>query len=218
MQIQTHLRCYLLSILLFTQQTIHAEILLNEQFVGNSHGIQLRLLNEVLEDSLHSDQWLFRAQTNIDANDYTLTNEANRYAIGGGLSRPMPEMAKVYDYFVMKKLVDNDGLGLIVNANLQASQYTQFDSSNFLQRKRDDTHWSPSASIAIQLEDDFLLGSEYRKNPNLLDNTRTSSTQDIFITWSPHARFSMTGSYIELNNQVNQAKQASWYLFGQISY
>lgn len=218
MQLHTHLRCYLLTSLLFSQTSVYAEIQLNGQLVGNHHGIQLHLLNQATDDHQPSDQWLFAAQSNIDNHDEIPLVSASAPTNFMGFSQPLPEIAQVYDYILMKKLAETEGLRLIVNANLQASQYTQATYANRMPLKLADTHWSQAASIAIQLEDAFLLGTEFRNKPNHFYQTGTSITQDFFITWSPHARLSMTGAYTETKDQRSLNQQANWYFFGQISY
>lgn len=110
------------------------------------------------------------------------------------------------------------GYNVLLNANLQASKANQFGILGFGGDKRDSYRLLPAVSAALMLQDNWLIGSEYRAKPDNLSAFKEDDAYDVFMTWFPQKNISVTGAYIDLGNIANQDNQTGWYLSGQVSY
>lgn len=176
----------------------------------NTLGIKLRLFGDAIYEQ---DTWLPQVAAGIQYK-YNEDYDFVPRALGA-------EHRSGIDYYLSAtKLILGavHGYNLIVNSNLQATKANQFGILGFGGDKREDYRFLPSASLAIMLDDDFLIGTEYRSKPDNLSIYQEEDAQDVFVTWFPHKRFSITGAYVDLGSIANKDNQTSWYLSGQISY
>ncbi len=176
----------------------------------NTVGIKLRLFGDAVYEQ---DTWV--PQVAVGA-QYKYNEDYNFVPRALGA-----EQRSGVDYYLAASKVilgAINGYNLIVNANLQATKANQFGILGFAGDKRDDYSLLPSGSIAVMLDDDLLLGTEYRAKPDNLRIYKEDDAHDIFVTWFPHKRLSITGAFVDLGNIANKDNQSSWYLSGQISF
>ena len=110
------------------------------------------------------------------------------------------------------------GRNLLLNGTLQATKANQFGFLGFGGDRNNSYQLQPSASVAVMLTDQVLLGAEYRYKPNNLSAYKEQNAQDIFLAWFPHKNLSLTAAYLDLGNIANKSNQTGWYLSGQITY
>ncbi len=111
-----------------------------------------------------------------------------------------------------------NGRNLLLNATLIATEANQFGLIGFGGDKYDGYHLEPTASVALMLIENILLGAEYRAKPNNLNSFKEYDAKDLFVTWFPVRNLSVTTAYVDLGNIANKDNQQAWYLSGQISY
>jgi hypothetical protein len=104
-----------------------------------------------------------------------------------------------------------DGRNIILDATLRRTRANQFgllgfggDGSRF--------RWVPECSAAVFLNDDILLGAEYRGKPNNLTTFRESSAQDVFLAWAPSKNVTLTGAWADLGRIAGKPAQRGLYV------
>lgn len=110
------------------------------------------------------------------------------------------------------------GRNLLLGATLIATKANQFGLLGFGGDLNNDYQIKPSYSAAIMLTDNVLVGMEYRYKPDNLSAFNENDAKDVFVTWFPHKRFSVTAAAVDLGDIADKTNQAGWYLSGQISY
>ena len=80
-----------------------------------------------------------------------------------------------------------DGRNVVVDATLRRTRANQFGLLGF---GGDGAGYSltPEVSAAVWLNDDLLLGAEYRDKPNNLRALRESGAADVFLAWAPREK------------------------------
>lgn len=125
------------------------------------------------------------------------------------------------DYYLAASKLYLDALfgrNILLGGTLIATKANQFGLLGFGGDLRDDYQIKPSYSGAIMLKDNLLLGMEYRYKPDNLSSFNENDAKDIFITWFPHKRLSITAAVVDLGNIADKNNQTAWYLSGQLSY
>jgi hypothetical protein len=110
------------------------------------------------------------------------------------------------------------GRNLLLGATLIATKANQFGLLGFGGDLNNDYQIKPSYSAAIMLTDNLLVGMEYRYKPDNLSSFNENDAKDVFVTWFPHKRFSITAAAVDLGDVADKTNQTAWYLSGQISY
>ena len=176
----------------------------------NTLGVKLRLVGDAIYDQ---DLWLPQVAVGMQYK-YNEDFDFVPRALGA-------EKSSGIDYYVSATklfLGTVGGHNLLLNGTLQATKANQFGLLGFGGDKRDDYRLQPAFSAALMLSDNLLLGAEYRYKPDNLSAFKEDDAKDVFVTWFPHKRFSITGAYIDLGNIANKDNQTAWYLSGQLSY
>lgn len=70
----------------------------------------------------------------------------------------------------------------------------------------------PEASAAVWLEDEVLVGAEYRDKPNNLDDLRESSARDLFVAWGPAKNLTVTAAWTDLGTIAGKSAQRGAYV------
>ncbi|OYZ03809.1 MAG: hypothetical protein B7Y32_04300 [Methylophilales bacterium 16-45-7] len=125
------------------------------------------------------------------------------------------------DYYLAASKLYLDALfgrNIILGSTLIATKANQFGLLGFGGDARDDYQIKPSYSAAIMLSDNLLLGMEYRYKPDNLSAFNENDAKDIFVTWFPHKRLSITAAAVDLGDVADKSNQNAWYLSGQLSY
>jgi len=110
-----------------------------------------------------------------------------------------------------------DGHNVILDATLRRTRANQFGLLGF---GGDGSGYSltPEASAAVWLNDDVLLGAEYRDKPNNLSALRENSAQDVFLAWAPLKNVSFTTAWADLGRIAGKAPQRGLYLSLWVGY
>jgi hypothetical protein len=70
----------------------------------------------------------------------------------------------------------------------------------------------PEASAAVFLNEQLLLGAEYRDKPDELRAFREDSAEDIFLAWGPLKNLSVTAAYTDLGQIAGKSAQRGLYI------
>lgn len=176
----------------------------------NTMGIKLRLFGDAIYDQ---DTWVPQVSAGalIKHNeDFDLVPKL----VGGKDSTGV-------DYYLAASKLYLDavfGRNLLLGATLIATKANQFGLLGFGGDLNNDYQIKPSYSAAIMLTDNLLVGMEYRYKPDNLSSFNENDAKDVFVTWFPHKRFSVTAAAVDLGDVADKTNQAAWYLSGQISY
>jgi hypothetical protein len=176
----------------------------------NTLGIKLRLFGDAIYDQ---DSWV--PQVAVGAmikhnEDFDLVPTLLGAKKGTGV-----------DYYLAASKLYLDALfgrNIILGGTLIATKANQFGLLGFGGDLRDDYQIKPSYSAAIMLTDNVLLGMEYRYKPNNLSSFNENDAKDVFVTWFPHKRLSITAAVVDLGDIADKTNQTAWYLSGQLSY
>jgi hypothetical protein len=176
----------------------------------NTLGIKLRLFGDAIYDQ---DSWV--PQVAVGAmikhnEDFDLVPTLLGAKKGTGV-----------DYYLAASKLYLDALfgrNIILGGTLIATKANQFGLLGFGGDLRDDYQIKPSYSAAIMLTDNLLLGMEYRYKPDNLSSFDENDAKDVFVTWFPHKRLSITAAVVDLGDIADKTNQTAWYLSGQLSY
>jgi hypothetical protein len=72
--------------------------------------------------------------------------------------------------------------------------------------------WVPECSIALFLQQDLLLGAEYRAKPDNLHLFHEDSAEDLFLSWAPRKNVELTGGVSDLGRIAGKSQQRGLYL------
>jgi Protein of unknown function (DUF3034) len=125
------------------------------------------------------------------------------------------------DYYLAASKLYLDALfgrNIILGGTLIATKANQFGLLGFGGDLRDDYQIKPSYSAAIMVTDNLLVGMEYRYKPDNLSSFNENDAKDVFVTWFPHKRVSITAAAVDLGDVADKTNQTAWYLSGQLSY
>jgi len=109
------------------------------------------------------------------------------------------------------------GRNVIVDATLRRTNANQFGLLGF---GGDGSGYTlnPEASAAIWLNDDVLLGAEYRDKPSNLSAFRENSAQDVFLAWAPVKSVTFTTAWADLGRIAGKPPQRGFYLSLWVGY
>jgi hypothetical protein len=107
-----------------------------------------------------------------------------------------------------------DGRNVIVDATLRRTRANQFGLLGFGASGggNDGYRWMPEASAAVFLNEQLLLGAEYRDKPDELRAFREDSAEDIFLAWGPLKNLSVTAAYTDLGQIAGKSAQRGLYI------
>lgn len=176
----------------------------------NTMGIKLRLFGDAIYDQ---DTWV----PQVSAGALIKHNEDFDFVpklLGG-------KDGTGVDYYLAASKLYLDavfGRNVLLGATMIATKANQFGLLGFGGDLNNDYQIKPSYSAAIMLSDNLLVGMEYRYKPDNLSSFNENDAKDVFVTWFPHKRFSITAAAVDLGDVADKTNQAAWYLSGQISY
>ncbi|HEY0747245.1 MAG TPA: DUF3034 family protein [Steroidobacteraceae bacterium] len=104
-----------------------------------------------------------------------------------------------------------DGRNIILDATLRRTRANQFGLLGF-GGNGSSYRFVPECSAAVFLNDDILLGAEYRDKPNNLAAFRENSAQDAFLAWAPSKNVTITGAWSELGRIAGKPAQRGVYV------
>jgi hypothetical protein len=109
------------------------------------------------------------------------------------------------------------GRNVILDATLRRTRANQFGLLGF---GGDGSGYSftPEGSAAIFLNDDLVLGAEYRDKPNNLNGLRENSAEDVFLAWAPVKNFTLTTAWVDLGRIAGKPPQRGVYVSLWLGY
>ena len=109
------------------------------------------------------------------------------------------------------------GRNVILDATLRRTRANQFGLLGF---GGDGSGYRvvPEASAAIWLNDDVLLGAEYRDKPNNLSAFRESAAEDVFLAWAPVKNLTVTAAWADLGPIAGKPTQRGAYISVWLGY
>ena len=176
----------------------------------NTLGIKLRLIGDAIYDQ---DSWVPQVSAGalIKHNeDFDFVPKLLGAKDGTGV-----------DYYLAASKLYLDavfGRNVLLGATMIATKANQFGLLGFGGDLNNDYQIKPSYSAAIMLSDNVLVGMEYRYKPDNLGAFNENDAKDVFVTWFPHKRFSITAAAVDLGDVADKSNQTAWYLSGQVSY
>jgi hypothetical protein len=109
------------------------------------------------------------------------------------------------------------GRNVILDATLRRTRANQFGLLGF---GGDGSGYTltPEGSAAIFLNDDLVLGAEYRDKPNNLNAFRENSAGDVFLAWAPVKNFTLTTAWADLGRIAGKPPQRGVYVSLWLGY
>lgn len=109
------------------------------------------------------------------------------------------------------------GRNVILDATLRRTRANQFGLLGFGGDGSGYT-FTPEASAVIFLNDDLVLGAEYRDKPNNLSAFRENSAEDLFLAWAPLKNFALTTAWADLGRIAGKPPQRGVYISLWLGY
>jgi hypothetical protein len=110
-----------------------------------------------------------------------------------------------------------DGRNVVIDATLRRTRANQFGLLGFGGAGARYT-FTPELSAALWLNDDLLLGAEYRGKPNNLSALRENSAEDVFFAWAPLKNVSVTAAWADLGSIAGKWTQRGLYISLWLGY
>jgi hypothetical protein len=106
------------------------------------------------------------------------------------------------------------GHNVILDATLRRTRANQFGLLGFGSTAPggDGYSYVPEASAAVWLNEQFLLGGEYRDKPDNLGAFRENSAGDVFLAWGPFKELTVTAAWTDLGGIAGKAPQRGVYV------
>jgi hypothetical protein len=172
-------------------------------------GIKLRMAGDAVFDA---DTWLpqiaFGAQWK-----HTLDFGQIPHALGAARGEDV-------DFYVAATKVyfaAIEGRNLVVDVTLRRTRANQFGLLGFGGPGAGYT-LTPELSAALWLNDDLLLGAEYRDKPNNLGTLRENGAADAFLAWAPLKNLSVTAAWTDLGPIAGKPAQRGVYVSLWLGY
>jgi hypothetical protein len=172
-------------------------------------GIKVRVAGDAVFDA---DTWL--PQIALGAQwKHTLDFEQIPHALGAARGEDV-------DYYVAATKVyfaAIEGRNLVVDVTLRRTRANQFGLLGF-GGPGAGYALAPELSAALWLNDDLLLGAEYRDKPNNLGTLRESGAADAFLAWAPLKNLSVTAAWTDLGPIAGKPAQRGVYVSLWLGY
>jgi Protein of unknown function (DUF3034) len=110
-----------------------------------------------------------------------------------------------------------DGRNVAVDATLRRTRANQFGLLGFGGDGAGYT-LAPEVSAAVWLNDDLLLGAEYRDKPNNLRALHENGAADVFIAWAPVKNVAFTAAWTDLGTIAGKPAQRGVYVSLWLGY
>ena len=109
------------------------------------------------------------------------------------------------------------GRNIILDATLRRTRANQFGLLGFGGDGSGHT-LAPEFSAAVWLNDDVLLGAEYRDKPDNLRAFRENGAADLFLAWAPVKNLSFTAAWADLGRIAGKSTQRGAYISVWLGY
>jgi hypothetical protein len=109
------------------------------------------------------------------------------------------------------------GRNVIIDATLRRTRANQFGLLGF-GGAGGGYSVTPEASAAVWLNDDIVLGVEYRDKPNNLSAFRETGAEDVFLAWAPLKNLTFTTAWADLGPIAGKSRQRGVYISLWLGY
>lgn len=178
----------------------------------NSVGVKVRVAGDAVYDQ---DSWM--PQFSVGAQYKSNQDEA--------LVKGFNARSSDVDYYASATklwLGAAGGYNVLANLTLRLTRANQFGLVGFGGQGHDKRKLMPEGSVGLMLRDDLVVGGEYRRKPNNLEDTaailKEESAWDIFVAWFPTRNLSLTVAWLNLGHVVSKANQDGLYVSGQATF
>jgi hypothetical protein len=172
-------------------------------------GLKVRLAGDAVFDA---DSWL--PQIALGAQwKQTLDFDQVPHAVGAARG----EDVDLYIAATKVLFAALDGRNVVLDATLRRTRANQFGLLGFGGDGAGYT-LTPELSAALWLNDDVLLGAEYRDKPNNLSALRESSADDAFLAWAPVKNLSVIAAWTDLGPIAGKSAQRGLYISLWLGY
>ena len=110
------------------------------------------------------------------------------------------------------------GRNWLLNGTVRASKANQFGILGFGGDLNDDYRALFEGSAGVFLNDNLMLGIEYRNKNDNLSFFKEEAARDIFLAWLPNKWLALTAAYVDLGNIADKPDQKGAYISLQLSY
>lgn len=110
------------------------------------------------------------------------------------------------------------GRTTLLNATLRYTRANQFGLLGFGGDTNANRELCLELSSAVFVNDQWLLGAEYRQKPDNLSAAEEEAAYDLFVAWLPYKQLALTVAWVSLGSIVNQPSQDGAYASLQLSY
>ena len=110
------------------------------------------------------------------------------------------------------------GRNLLLNGTLRATKANQLGILGFGGDLRDSYQLRFESSVGVFLNDNLLIGAEYRQKPDNLSVFREDAFKDVFIAFLPAKYVALTAAYTKYGNIADKPNQRALYLSVQVSF
>lgn len=167
-------------------------------------GLKVRLSGDAISDQ---DRWL--PQLAIGAQHKRNRDFAGVPQALGGVR------GSDTDYYLAATKIWLNGVGghiTVLNATARRSRANQMGLLGFGGDRNDKPRWLAEASAALFINDRLLAGAEYRQKPDNLSAFREQAFSDVFVSWLPDKRVTVTAAWARLGNIADKPDQQGPYL------
>jgi hypothetical protein len=172
-------------------------------------GLKVRLLGDAVFDA---DSWLPQIAAGVEWKS-TLDFDQIPRAVGAARGEDVDL------YIAVTKLLFAaiDGRNVILDATVRRTRANQFgllgfggDGSNY--------KYMPEVSAALWLNEDWMMGTEYRDKPDNLSAFHEDGAEDVFLAWAPIKNLSFTAAWADLGRIAGKAPQRGVYISLWLGY
>ena len=110
------------------------------------------------------------------------------------------------------------GYNLLLNANLRYSRANELGLLGFGGDRRDRHSWLKEGSVAVLLDQHWVVGIEYREKPDNLSFAGESDWADLFVGYFPNKNLAVVLAYARLGEIATLDNQDGVYLSVQGSF
>lgn len=110
------------------------------------------------------------------------------------------------------------GRNLLVNTTVRATRANQLGILGFGGDKDGGYTAQFEGALGVFLDDNLLVGVEYRSKPDNLSAFEEDDFKDVFIAWLPHKYVALTVAYAGFGNIADKQHQKGLYASLQLSY
>jgi len=110
------------------------------------------------------------------------------------------------------------GSNVLLNGTARATKANPMGLLGFGGNRPDECRYMPEASVGIFLTDSLILGAEARRRPDNLSVFREETFKDVFVTWFPSKRVSLTAAWLDLGWIADRKEQRAFHVSGQLAF